>query len=68
MRRPPLAVVFVGLSVIALGETAGALLSQLRPQIVAYAQARVAANPRAHGLVGSAEYDNEITARAVYAA
>ena len=68
MRRPPLAVVFVGLLVIALGESAGAVMSQLRPQIVRYAQARVAANPLAHGLAGSAEYDSEITARAVYSA
>ena len=43
-------------------------MSQLRPQIVRYAQARVAANPQAHGLAGSAEYDAEVTARAVYAA
>jgi hypothetical protein len=68
MRCPPLAVVFVGLFVIALGETAGAVISQLRPQVVRYAQARVAANPQRHGLVGSAEYDAEVTARAVYAA
>ncbi len=68
MRRPPLVVVFVGLVVIALGETAGAVMSQLRPQIVGYARARVAANPQAHGLAGSAEYDAEVTARAVYAA
>ncbi len=68
MRRPPLVVVFVGLFVIALGESAGAVMSQLRPQIVRYAQARVAANPQAHGLAGSAEYDSEITARAVYSA
>jgi len=68
MRRPPLAVVFVGLLVIALGETAGAVISELRAQIVRYAQARVAANPQAHGLAGSAEYDAEITARAVYSA
>ncbi len=66
MRRPPLVVVFVGLLVIALGETAGAVISQLRPQIVRYAQARVAANPKPHGLAGSAEYDLEVTARAVY--
>jgi len=66
MRRPPLAVVFVGLFVIALGETAGAVISQLRPQVVRYAQARVAANPQPHGLAGSAEYDAEVTARAVY--
>lgn len=68
MRCPPLAVVFVGLLVIALGETAGAVISQLRPQIVRYAQARVAANPQAHGLAGSAEYDSEISARTVYTA
>ena len=68
MRRPPLVVVFVGLVITALGETAGALMSQLRPQIEGYARVRVAANPRAHGLAGSAEYDAEVTARAVYAA
>ena len=68
MRRPPLVVVFVGLVITALGETAGALMSQLRPQIEGYARARVAANPRVHGLAGSAEYDAEVTARAVYAA
>jgi hypothetical protein len=68
MRRPPLVVVFVGLFVIALGETAGAVMSQLRPQIVRYAQARVAANPQPHGLSGSAEYDLEVRARAVYSA
>jgi hypothetical protein len=68
MRRPPLVVVFVGLVVIALGETAGAVMSQLRPQFSAYARARVAANPQAHGLAGSAEYDAEVTGRAVYTA
>jgi len=60
--------VFVGLLVIALGETTGAVMSQLRPQIVRYAQARVVANPQAHGLAGSAEYDTEVTVRAVYSA
>ena len=68
MRRPPLAVVFVAMLVIALGETAGAVISQLRPQTVRYAQARVEANPKAHGLAGSAEYDLEVTTRAVYSA
>jgi hypothetical protein len=66
MRRPPLVVVFVSLFIIALGETAGAVMSQLRPQIVRYAQGRVAANAKAHGLAGSAEYDSEVAARAVY--
>ncbi len=68
MRRPPLGVVFVAVLVIALGETAGAVMSQLRPQLDRYARARVAANPQAHGLAGSAEYDNEVTARTVYTA
>ena len=68
MRRPPLVVIFVGLVLIALGETAGALMSQLRPQLAGYARGRVAANAQAHGLAGSAEYDGEVTARAVYAA
>src|SRR5262245_64841539 len=68
MRRPPLVVVFIALVVIALGETAGALMTRLRPEIERYARARVAANPQAHGLAGSAEYDAEVTARAVYAA
>jgi hypothetical protein len=68
MRRPPLLVVFIGVLVIALGESAGALMTRLRPEIERYARARVAANPQAHGLAGSAEYDAEVTARAVYAA
>lgn len=67
MTRPPLVVVLVALLVLALGETAGAVMSRLRPQIERYAAARVAANPRAHGLAGSAEYDDEVRDRAVYA-
>jgi hypothetical protein len=61
-------VVLIAMLVIALGETAGAVMSQLRPQLDRYAQARIAANPQIHGLAGSAEYDNEVTARTVYAA
>jgi hypothetical protein len=53
---------------VALGETAGAVMSQLRPQTERYARARVAANPTVHGLAGSAEYDAEIVARAVFTA
>ena len=67
MTRPPLLVVFVAVLVIALGETAGAVMSQLRPQLDRYARARVAAQPQIHGLAGSAEYDAEVTARTVYA-
>ena len=68
VRRPPLVVVLVALVVIALGETAGAAMSRLRPQIERYAAARVAANPGAHGFSGSAEYDDEVRDRAIFTA
>jgi hypothetical protein len=66
--RPPLAVVLVALLVIALGETAGAAMSQLRGPIQRWAEARIQANPEAHGLTGSAEYDDEIRARTIFLA
>lgn len=68
MRRPPLPLILVAIAMLALGETAGALLSPLRPAVERYARARVAANAAAHGLTGSTEYDDEIRGRAVFAA
>jgi hypothetical protein len=68
VRRPPLAVVFVAILMIALGETAGAAMSQIKPQIQRYGAQRVAANPAAHGLSGSAEYDEEVRDQAVFTA
>lgn len=68
MRRPPVLVVFVAILVIAIGETAGAVMSQLRPATQRLARSRVDANREAHGLTGSREYDDEVTARAVYTA
>src|SRR5215470_5257485 len=68
VKRPPLALVLLAVVLIALGETSGAVMSQLRGPVERYARARVAANPAAHGLAGSAEYDSEVTARAVFAA
>ena len=68
VRRPPLVLVFVAVLMIALGETAGAVLSQLRPQTERYARARVKANASVHGLVGAADYDAEVTSRAVFTA
>jgi hypothetical protein len=64
VRRPPLAVVLVAIAMMALGETAGATMSQLKPQIQRYAAARVAANPEAHGFSGSAE----VRAQAIFSA
>ena len=68
MRRPPLPLILVAIAMLALGETAGALLSPLRPAVERYARARVAANATAHGLTGAAEYDDEVRNRAVFAA
>src|SRR5213596_2422121 len=67
MRRPPLVVVLIAVFVMALGETAGAVMSQMRPQTERYTLARVAGNPGVHGLTGSAEYDDEVRDRAVFA-
>src|SRR5215471_13250377 len=66
MKCPPVFVVFVAVLSIALGETAGAVMSRFRPQIASYARARIAANPQTHGLAGSAEYDADVTSRTVY--
>lgn len=66
MRRPPASVVFIAILMLALGETAGAAMSQLRPALERYARARIAANAPAHGLAGTAEYDDEVIGRAVF--
>jgi len=66
--RPPLVVVFVAVLLLALGASAGAVMGKLRPETERYARARVAANAPAHGLTGSAEYDDEVIARAVFSA
>jgi len=68
VRRPPLLLVLVAVVVIALGETAGALMSPLRPAVERFARGRVAANAAAHGLTGSAEYDDEVRSRVVFTA
>jgi len=67
VRRPPLVVVFVAVAVIALGEASGAVIGALRPAVARWAASQVAARPQAHGLAGSAEYDDEVRDRAVFA-
>src|SRR5256712_12720331 len=67
-RAPPLAVVLVAVSMLALGETAGAVMSRLKPEIQRCAAARVTANAGAHGVSGSAEYDDEVRDRAIFTA
>ena len=67
MGRPPLIVVLVAIVVIALGELGGAVLSELRPATARWAATRIAANPTVHGLTGSAEYDDTVRERTVFA-
>jgi hypothetical protein len=67
MNRPPLGVVLAAVLLLALGETAGAVMSQLRGPLERHARARVAADPATHGLSGSAEYDTEVIERTVFA-
>jgi len=67
VRRPPLLVVFVAVAVIALGEASGAVIGALRPAVARWAAAQVAARPQAHGLTGSAEYDDEVRDRTMFA-
>lgn len=66
--RPPLVVILVAVVILALGETGGAAMSQLRPAIERYAAWRIEANRQAHGLSGSVEYDDEVRQRATYTA
>src|SRR5262245_43264663 len=51
---------------IALGQTAGAVMSQASQGTARYARARIVANAPAHGLAGSREYDDEVIGRAVF--
>ena len=66
VKRPPLPLVFAAVLMIALGQTAGAVMSQAKEPTVRYARARIAANAPTHGLTGSREYDDEIVGRAVF--
>jgi hypothetical protein len=68
VKRPPLVVVLVAVVLLALGETGGAVMSQMRPAVERYAAGRIEANRGAHGLSGSPEYDDEVRARATYSA
>src|SRR2546428_7512784 len=71
IRRPPRSTLFPYTTLfrslmIALGETAGAVLSQLRPQTERYARARVKANASVHGLEAlarSEEHTSELQSR-----
>lgn len=68
VRRPPVPVVLVAIVLIALGETSGAMIGKFRAPLAAYASGRITANARAHGLIGTPEYDDEVRKRAIFSA
>lgn len=61
-------VVLVGVLTLAVGATAGALLSPRVLDADAIARARVDAKPEVHGLLGTEEYDEEVRSSTVFQA
>ncbi len=59
-RRPPRLVVLAAALLITLAEVGGAAMGRFTPDIDAFARARVLERPEVHGLVGTADVDNEI--------
>lgn len=59
-RRPPLPVLFLSVLILALAETAGALMGRYRGEINAWLTEAVRQRPGVHGLTGSRDYDNEL--------
>lgn len=66
MRRPPLALIFLSVLLLALGTTAGAAMSTLAPEIRAYATERIFAAREIHYLSGSRDYDADVVADIVF--
>lgn len=60
MRRPPLALTFLSILLLALGTTGGAVMSLLRPQIQQASAESIFAAPQVHYLSGSRGYDAEV--------
>ncbi|MBI4607552.1 MAG: hypothetical protein HY726_00915 [Candidatus Rokubacteria bacterium] len=59
-RRPPRPVVLAAALLIALAEIGGASMARFKPELTAFATARILERPQVHGLVGSRDVDNEI--------
>lgn len=59
-RRPPLPVLFLSVLILALAETAGALIGRSRGDINTWLTEAVRRRPAVHGLTGSRDYDSEL--------
>jgi hypothetical protein len=65
-RRPPLPLLFLSVLLLALAETAGALMGAYRQEINAWLTEAVRGRPTVHGLTGSRDYDNELIPEIVF--
>ncbi len=59
-RRPPRLVVLAAALLITVAEISGASMARFKPQITAFATARILERPAVHGLVGVKDVDDEI--------
>lgn len=59
-RRPPRLVVLAAALLITVAEISGASMARFKPQITAFATARILERPAVHGLVGVTDVDDEI--------
>ncbi len=66
LRRPPLPVLFLAVLILALAETAGALMGRYRGDIAAWLTEAVSRRPSVHGLTGSRDYDAELIPQIVF--
>jgi len=59
-RRPPRVVVLAAALLIAVAEIGGASMARFKPEITAFATARILERSEVHGLVGAKDVDEEI--------
>lgn len=65
-RRPPLPVLFLCVTILALAETAGGFMGFYRKAISSWVAESVSRRPGVHGLTGSRDYDAELIPQIVF--
>ncbi|HYB73727.1 MAG TPA: hypothetical protein VED18_10165 [Candidatus Sulfotelmatobacter sp.] len=65
-RCPPLPVLFFSVLILALAETAGAIIGRYRGDINTWLTEAVSRRPEVHGLTGSRDYDAELIPQIVF--
>ena len=65
-RCPPLPVLFLSVLILALAETAGAVVGRYRGDINTWLTEAISRRPEVHGLTGSRDYDAELIPQIVF--